>query len=269
MASRLFHSKASVVPNRVRTKSQSWNIAAGSELRIAGALTNSSSANPLGLINGGGTLRITSGNFQSTRMLTTFNGTIINDSANMVIGNDGFRLSPTNAAQAAVGVITNGGSISISGASSLRMGQLQSGLAVGAVGFLSPHTLGVGYDNIDRLLAGSLAGRAALIFCGFKLLSWALSLGSGTSGGTLAPLFTIGGALGTVLGAAAIAVLPSAGVDIRMAALVGMAAMFAGASRALLASVVFAFETTRQPIGQRLHQKRVVILKPIRWPLAQ
>jgi CBS domain-containing protein len=43
--------------------------------------------------------------------------------------------------------------------------------------------------------------------------------------------------------------LPHAGVDIRVAALVGMAALFAGASRALLASVVFAFETTRQPMG--------------------
>ena len=42
---------------------------------------------------------------------------------------------------------------------------------------------------------------------------------------------------------------PGAGVDVRVAALVGMAAMFAGASRALLASVVFAFETTRQPMG--------------------
>ncbi|MFO0760233.1 MAG: chloride channel protein [Byssovorax sp.] len=123
------------------------------------------------------------------------------------------------------------------------------GLAVGLCGYLSPHTLGVGYDNIDRILSGDLAGRAALVFCAFKLASWCVALGSGTSGGTLAPLFTIGGGLGSALGGVAIALLPRAGVDIRIAALVGMAAMFAGASRALLASVVFAFETTRQPIG--------------------
>jgi CBS domain-containing protein len=60
-------------------------------------------------------------------------------------------------------------------------------------------------------------------------------------------LFTLGGGLGAALGAAA--VFCGLHLDVRIAALVGMAAMFAGASRALLASVVFAFETTRQPIG--------------------
>jgi len=82
-----------------------------------------------------------------------------------------------------------------------------------------------------------------------KFISWAISLGSGTSGGTLAPLFTIGGGLGGVLGVAALHLFPGLGIDPRVAALVGMAAMFAGASRALLASVVFAFETTRQPLS--------------------
>src|SRR5262249_15109280 len=52
-----------------------------------------------------------------------------------------------------------------------------------------------------------------------------------------------------LLGALAASLFPAAGLDPRIGALVGMAAMFAGASRALLASVVFAFETTRQPIG--------------------
>jgi H+/Cl- antiporter ClcA/CBS domain-containing protein len=123
------------------------------------------------------------------------------------------------------------------------------GVAVGLVGFLSPHTMGVGYDNIDRILQGDLAGRAVVVFCFLKFVSWCVSLGTGTSGGTLAPLFTIGGGLGSALGALAVWVTPAAGVDVRVAALVGMAATFAGASRALLASVVFAFETTRQPMG--------------------
>jgi H+/Cl- antiporter ClcA/predicted transcriptional regulator len=123
------------------------------------------------------------------------------------------------------------------------------GVVVGLVGYFSPHTMGVGYDNIDRILSGDLAGQAVLIFCVLKLVSWSVSLGTGTSGGTLAPLFTIGGGLGSAIGGIAAWALPHAGVDIRVAALVGMAALFAGASRALLASVVFAFETTRQPMG--------------------
>jgi len=123
------------------------------------------------------------------------------------------------------------------------------GLVVGLVGYYSPHTMGVGYDNIDAMLGGTLAGRAVVLFCLLKLASWCVSLGTGTSGGTLAPLFTIGGGLGAGLGALLVAFAPGLGVDTRVAALVGMAALFAGASRALLASVVFAFETTRQPMS--------------------
>jgi H+/Cl- antiporter ClcA len=123
------------------------------------------------------------------------------------------------------------------------------GVAVGVVGLASPHTLGVGYDNIDHILSGKLTVTAIAILCGWKLVSWSISLGSGTSGGTLAPLFTIGGGVGAVLSAAISHFAPSIGLDVRVAALVGMAAMFAGASRAVLASIVFAFETTRQPIA--------------------
>jgi H+/Cl- antiporter ClcA/CBS domain-containing protein len=123
------------------------------------------------------------------------------------------------------------------------------GLAVGVVGLLEPRTLGVGYGNISVVLGGGITGGAVGMLCGLKFVSWAVALGSGTSGGTLAPLFTIGGGVGALLGAAAVRVLPAAGVDPRIAALVGMAAVFGGASRALLASVVFAYETTRQPLG--------------------
>ncbi len=123
------------------------------------------------------------------------------------------------------------------------------GLAVGVIGYFFPHTMGVGYDNIESIVAGNFVGVALLGLVIAKFVSWAIALGSGTSGGTLAPLFTIGGGLGSLLGAAVIAIAPALGVDVRVAALVGMAAIFAGASRAMLASVVFAFETTRQPLG--------------------
>ncbi|MEO8724559.1 MAG: chloride channel protein [Acidobacteriaceae bacterium] len=121
-------------------------------------------------------------------------------------------------------------------------------VAVGVLGYFFPHTLGVGYSNIDDILGGAIVGKAVIVLFIFKFISWAIALGSGTSGGTLAPLMTIGGGLGSALGAL-LARIPGSGVDFRLAALVGMAALFAGASRALLTSIVFAFETTRQPIS--------------------
>lgn len=123
------------------------------------------------------------------------------------------------------------------------------GLVVGLVGYFAPRTLGVGYDNITDILSNRFSLSVIAFLCSMKFLSWLISLSSGTSGGTLAPLLTIGSGLGSLLGGAVLWALPSSGVDIRVAGLVGMAAMFAGASRALLASVVFAFETTLQPNG--------------------
>jgi H+/Cl- antiporter ClcA len=120
---------------------------------------------------------------------------------------------------------------------------------VGVVGVIEPRTLGVGYENITGALDGDIVGRALLVLVVLKFVSWAVYLGSGTSGGTLAPLFTIGGGLGAWIGGWAARAAPGLGIDPRVAGLVGMAAIFAGASHALLASVVFAFETTRQPLG--------------------
>lgn len=123
------------------------------------------------------------------------------------------------------------------------------GLAVGLIGYFFPRTLGVGYANIDAILSGELAPKLIIVFCSMKFLSWVISLGSGTSGGTLAPLFTIGGGIGTLMGVLGQQWFPSLNIDLKASALVGMAALFAGASRALLASVVFAFETTGQQMG--------------------
>lgn len=121
------------------------------------------------------------------------------------------------------------------------------GLAVGAIGYFQPLTLGVGYTNIEGIVAGQFTLTTLATLCVMKFLSWSIALGSGTSGGTLAPLFTIGGAVGGVAGAIMAARLPQLGLDPRVAGLVGMAAMFAGASRAFLATIVFALETTQQP----------------------
>jgi CIC family chloride channel protein len=120
------------------------------------------------------------------------------------------------------------------------------GLGVGVLGFFAPHTLGVGYDNITGILSGTWPLTLVLSLCIFKFLSWAIALGSGTSGGTLAPLLTMGGAAGSVIGMLVLKVYPEAGITIPLAALIGMSAMFAGASRAYLTSIVFALEATMQ-----------------------
>ncbi|WP_017460735.1 chloride channel protein [Dyella ginsengisoli] len=123
------------------------------------------------------------------------------------------------------------------------------GLAVGVIGHFQPLTLGVGYANITAAIGGTFGVSALLVLCVAKLASWSIALGSGTSGGTLAPLFTIGSTLGGAIGLGVAQAMPWLHVDPRMAALVCMAAIFAGASRAFLTSVVFAFETTLQPHG--------------------
>lgn len=120
------------------------------------------------------------------------------------------------------------------------------GVVVGVIGYFAPRTLGVGYNNITDLLSGNLPVQVALALCLLKFASWAVALGSGTSGGTLAPLLTIGGASGMLIGSGILHFFPASGITLPLAAMVGMSAMFAGASRALLTSILFAMETTAQ-----------------------
>jgi H+/Cl- antiporter ClcA/CBS domain-containing protein len=120
------------------------------------------------------------------------------------------------------------------------------GIAVGVIGIFAPATLGVGYQNITHALSGDLPVSLLISLCLWKFISWAVALGSGTSGGTLAPLLTIGSSVGCLLGIAGQNYFPEAGISLPLAALVGMAALFAGSARALLTSIVFAMETTMQ-----------------------
>jgi chloride channel protein, CIC family len=121
------------------------------------------------------------------------------------------------------------------------------GVVVGIIGYFAPRTLGVGYYNISDILSGTMSLKIIFALCFLKFVSWAIALGSGTSGGTLAPLLTIGGAAGALLGSLALYLFPHCGITLPLAALVAMSAMFAGASRALLTSIIFAVETTEQP----------------------
>lgn len=120
------------------------------------------------------------------------------------------------------------------------------GLFAGLIGYILPSTLGVGYENITNILSGTMAVTAVMILCVLKLISWLVSLASGTSGGTLAPLLTVGGALGAGLGYMCLQIYPDCGVTVSLAALIGMMALFTGASRALLTSIIFGVESTGQ-----------------------
>lgn len=87
------------------------------------------------------------------------------------------------------------------------------GIVVGICGYFAPETMGVGYSNITGFLNGGFEFQAVLLLGLLKLVSWSVALGSGTSGGTLAPLFTIGGSIGAALGMILHHYFPEAGVD--------------------------------------------------------
>jgi H+/Cl- antiporter ClcA/predicted transcriptional regulator len=110
---------------------------------------------------------------------------------------------------------------------------------VGIGGIIEPRVLGVGYDTIHTLLRGEMIGGVVAGLMIAKALVWSISLGSGTSGGVLAPLLIMGGALGAILARW----IP--GGDAALWATVGMAAMMGGTMRSPLTAMVFAVELTR------------------------
>ena len=112
------------------------------------------------------------------------------------------------------------------------------GLAVGIGGYFQPRALGVGYDVIADLLNNHMAAAAILSLLVVKAVIWLLALGSGTSGGVLAPLLMLGAGLGALLGP----YLP--GGEPAVWPLVFMAATLGGMMRAPVMAVVFAFELT-------------------------
>jgi H+/Cl- antiporter ClcA len=123
------------------------------------------------------------------------------------------------------------------------------GLVVGIIGWIEPRSLSVGYNNITDALMTNMSLTVAASILIFKFLSWSIALGSGTSGGTLAPLMTLGATFGLLTSALLSYFAPSHAIDPQVFALVGMAGLFAGCSRSMLASVLFAFEATKQPLG--------------------
>ena len=112
------------------------------------------------------------------------------------------------------------------------------GAIIGLGGLIEPRALGVGYDVIDQLLTGRAGLSLILGILVVKTLIWSLSLGSGTSGGVLAPVFMIGGALGALEGNLLPHVFPG------FWAMAGLAAVLGGVMRSPLTGIVFTLELT-------------------------
>ena len=114
------------------------------------------------------------------------------------------------------------------------------GLIIGIGGLIEPQALGVGYNIIGAELNGSIGLNLVIGILIVKTLIWSLSLGSGTSGGVLAPMFMIGGALGALESH----LFPEVGPGFW--ALVALAGVLGGVMRSPLTGVIFALELTRR-----------------------
>jgi chloride channel protein, CIC family len=117
-------------------------------------------------------------------------------------------------------------------------------LGLGIIGFFVPRVLGVGYDTISDILNNNLTLKLLLVVAICKALAMVISLGSGTSGGLLAPMFMSSAALGGAFAMVMNMIFPSLHLSPGAYALVAMAAVFGSASRATFAFIVFAFEVT-------------------------
>jgi len=118
-------------------------------------------------------------------------------------------------------------------------------LGLGIIGYFVPRVFGVGYDTIGAILNGELAWKILLVVMIAKFAALVISLGSGTSGGLLAPTFMWSAALGGLFAMIGNHVFPSAHLSPGAFALVAMGAVFGAASRATFSFIIFAFEITR------------------------
>jgi CIC family chloride channel protein len=118
-------------------------------------------------------------------------------------------------------------------------------LALGIIGYFVPRVFGVGYDTIGDILNGQLAWKLLLVVMIAKFAALVISLGSGTSGGLLAPTFMWSAAMGGLFAMVANHVFPGAHLSPGAFALVAMGAVFGAASRAAFSFIIFAFEITR------------------------
>jgi chloride channel protein, CIC family len=118
-------------------------------------------------------------------------------------------------------------------------------LGLGIVGFFIPRVLGSGYDTIEDIINNHLAVTIVVLVLVFKAFVVLLSLGSGTSGGTLAPMFMISAALGNVFAVMVNKLSPGAHLSPAAFAIAAMGALLGASARATFTFMFCAFETTR------------------------
>ncbi|WP_292466274.1 chloride channel protein [Methanolobus sp.] len=120
------------------------------------------------------------------------------------------------------------------------------GLFVGFIGYFYPQVFGVGYDVISGALTNGLALKVMLILIFLKIIAFSFTMGSGGSGGSIVPSLFAGAMLGGAYGSIAHSMFPAITAEPGAYAMVGMGAVFAGTSRAPLASILILFELTRE-----------------------
>lgn len=118
---------------------------------------------------------------------------------------------------------------------------------IGVIGFFEPATFGPGYHLAHTIMNGNITFHLVIVLIVFKFLSWLAAQATGTPGGAMAPMIVMGAALGVLLTALLQFVFREVQLNVYIAAVIGMAAMFAGASRAWVAAVILALECTKAP----------------------
>jgi len=119
------------------------------------------------------------------------------------------------------------------------------GLTVGIFGYFVPQVLGVGYDQVERVLNGDVVLKAAIVLAVLKIIATSVAYASGNAGGIFGPTLFIGSMVGASVGAVAHLLFPESTAGPGAYALVGMGTAFAGVIRAPLTSVIMIFEVTR------------------------
>ncbi len=130
-------------------------------------------------------------------------------------------------------------------ASSRWIQPVAGGLTVGLFGLFVPQVLGVGYDQVERVLNGDVLLKAVALLALLKIIATAVAYASGNAGGIFGPSLFIGAMVGAAVGSVAHMIFPASTAGPGAYALVGMGAAFAGIVRTPLTSVIMIFELTR------------------------
>jgi len=128
---------------------------------------------------------------------------------------------------------------------SLWIQPVAGGLTVGIFGFFVPQVLGVGYDQVERVLNGDVVLKVVIMLAVLKIICTSVAYASGNAGGIFGPSLFIGSMVGASVGAVAHLLFPASTAGPGAYALVGMGAAFAGIIRTPLTSVIMIFEVTR------------------------